>query len=813
VLTEAEAETAALDAIGREAPIDLVVETVGGGADTLRAASAAVRPGGTISVSGNIVASAGAVLDVSGTSGTFDVHPSTLGNAGAVKVPLNSGLTAPLWNLRTVPLSSDSNGGTIDLQGSRMLFTDATLIGRAGGGTATGGMLSIFSGRYALDNTQTSADTNLIVTQDGLTIPATNANPQVGTAMLGSTGTVLTGMGYFAANRFLDGGFDSLDLGAKYVGASPVSFGGNLEFQGPVSIAARGKLRVAAGGVIRADSAVALTAKYIALGQIFTAPLHPDDPVPALFKISPATTTDVHTFAPTAGAGSLTVKADLIDIGTLSLQGIGNTAFIAAGGDIRGNGTLSVAGNLTFRAGQIYPPTATSFDIFAYDNGAQPGTVTIIGSGTRTAPYSAGGSLRIFASKISQGGTLRAPFGTIELGWDGTDRDPSTTALDSPFNPIAGTTIATPVTSLVTLQSGSVTSVTAWTGTLGTGMLIPFGLSTDGSSWIDPRGVNVTISGLPEKRVTISGASVISAAGSTVDLRGGGDLYAYRWTAGNGGSTDLLGTASGEWSSATEYQSGDLVTSGGKTWSARVRSGDMTIGAQAPVAGRYWSQVADSYAILPGYTAQYAPYAPNNTGANSRQLGGDVGYVSTSLKTGDQIFLEGISGLAAGTYTLLPPRYALLPGAFLVTPKTGTAYGTISMPDGSSVVSGYRVNAFTQAPIVQTARSQFEIAPASVVNSRVAYDDYRANSFITAAAGRFNLASVQRLPTDAGSLTLLGGTTLRIEGSVLAAAAGTGRGASFDISSIADLEIIGGTGTASGATGAVLNSAALTACV
>ena len=41
-----------LDAIGREAPIDLVVETVGGQADTLRAASAAVRPGGTVAVVG-----------------------------------------------------------------------------------------------------------------------------------------------------------------------------------------------------------------------------------------------------------------------------------------------------------------------------------------------------------------------------------------------------------------------------------------------------------------------------------------------------------------------------------------------------------------------------------------------------------------------------------------------------------------------------------------------------------------------------------------------------------------------------------------
>jgi threonine dehydrogenase-like Zn-dependent dehydrogenase len=52
VLREAEAEIAALDAIGRDTPIDLVVESVGGSADTLRAASAAVRPGGTISVVG-----------------------------------------------------------------------------------------------------------------------------------------------------------------------------------------------------------------------------------------------------------------------------------------------------------------------------------------------------------------------------------------------------------------------------------------------------------------------------------------------------------------------------------------------------------------------------------------------------------------------------------------------------------------------------------------------------------------------------------------------------------------------------------------
>ncbi len=52
VLTESEATNEALQSMGREAPIDLVLETVGGSADTLNAAGAAVRPGGIISVVG-----------------------------------------------------------------------------------------------------------------------------------------------------------------------------------------------------------------------------------------------------------------------------------------------------------------------------------------------------------------------------------------------------------------------------------------------------------------------------------------------------------------------------------------------------------------------------------------------------------------------------------------------------------------------------------------------------------------------------------------------------------------------------------------
>lgn len=52
VLREEEAAPAALDGLGREHDFDLVVETVGGTADTLLGACSAVRPGGAISVLG-----------------------------------------------------------------------------------------------------------------------------------------------------------------------------------------------------------------------------------------------------------------------------------------------------------------------------------------------------------------------------------------------------------------------------------------------------------------------------------------------------------------------------------------------------------------------------------------------------------------------------------------------------------------------------------------------------------------------------------------------------------------------------------------
>jgi threonine dehydrogenase-like Zn-dependent dehydrogenase len=52
VLREPEADESGLQNLARDLPIDLVVETVGGSADTLRLAAHAIRPGGKVCVLG-----------------------------------------------------------------------------------------------------------------------------------------------------------------------------------------------------------------------------------------------------------------------------------------------------------------------------------------------------------------------------------------------------------------------------------------------------------------------------------------------------------------------------------------------------------------------------------------------------------------------------------------------------------------------------------------------------------------------------------------------------------------------------------------
>ena len=727
-----------------------------------------VLPGGTISISGNIVAQAGSVLDVSGASGTLDLAPAAVGQTPSPVVPLTSGLLSPLYSIHTVPTRVDSNAGSITLTGGEELFTDAALLGRAGGPTALGGTLSISSGHFIPNGgASTPADITVTVTQGGPTIP-NSANLGIGQAVVDNSGNPVVPMGYFAADAFQAGGFDALSLK------------GNVQFSGPVSITAPRSIAVATGSVLTANAAVTLTAPYIAIGAPFTPPTASQaQPSQTPFYIPP-----------TFGPGSLTLTAGLIDVGNISLQNIGLANFNAINGDIRGEGTLAVAGNIFLRAGQIYPVTAGLFTIAASDyqvgGVTMPGSITIAGSGERPLPLSAGGQLNIYASNITQGGVLRAPLGGITVGWDGTG-----TAL---VNPLTGQTPA--VAKNVALTSGSVTSVSAMDPLSGASVLIPYGINTTGTSWIDPTGTDITAGLAPQKVISIGGQNVADQAGSVINVQGGGDLYAYRFNQGTGGDEDILGwNFVGAWKPGTTYQQTQIVSYNGADYYARTTS---TPNAP-PSANLYWKQVTQSFAVVPGYQFNYAPYATFN-------ISTDPGYPTTGLTVGDQVQLGASTGLPAGVYTLLPARYALLPDAFLITPESGNPVGTSLQLDGSSLVAGTLFNDLNAGRIVPDLTTRFEVAPESVVRMRANYQDFFASTFLRQSAFQLGIA-VPRLPNDAGQLIISGVQSLTLDGSVYGRALSGdvpigGRGAEIDISTSADI-LIAGPGV-SGAPGEVV---------
>ncbi|MEY5010702.1 MAG: hypothetical protein RLZZ253_1841, partial [Verrucomicrobiota bacterium] len=668
-----------------------------------------VLDGGVLNVTGNILASVGAVLDASGATGTFDYAAQ----AGFLDPGL--GMNGTFSGARFVPLRVDSNGGLIHLAGGQQLVVDATLLGRAGGDSGIGGQLEISSGRF-LPIGDTTPFTPLVKTvtvqQSGRILPAafSGNGTRVGVTAVDGGSHALT-EARVAVSTFVDGGFHATTLS------------GTVEFLGNVQITATGHLSVGTGGVLYGTGNVRLAAPYVSLGTPFRAPFAPEEiRNPFLQGNTP------FTFSPVHGTGRLTVEGKLIDVGNLSLRGFGALELIANGGDVRGNGTLNVAGSVRIRAAQVYPPTATTFTITATDYSGGKGSVTIEGSGDRSLPMSVGGTLNIYASQIRQAGTLRAPLGTIRLGWDGTGT--------APVDLITGT--AVPVTEQLTLGSGSLTSISAVDPATGDALLLPYGISLNGISWIDPTGFDITASGPPSKGVLLAGQNIRNEQGSVVDIRGGAELFAYRWVPGNGGSRDLL-------------------------------------------------QEANRFAILPGYSLEYAPYAPFTTASKSGNLGADRGYVSTSLKVGDRIRLAGGPGFDAGEYTLLPARYALLPGAFLVTPLSGLTVPETKTSEGTLRVAGVRLG------IGQTKgglASAFEVAPHTVVRQRANYEVRFGNSEFAEGARRFDVTT-PRLPVDAGLLTFSAAQELSLKGRVLAGAPGSARGGQVDISSALDIRIVG----------------------
>jgi filamentous hemagglutinin len=431
---------------------------------------------------------------------------------------------------------------------------------------------------------------------------------------------------------------------------------------------------------------------------------------------------------PLAGTGTLAVAADqLILLGNLTLQGIGN-AVLASQGDIQLQGTVTsqnaqetgsilTAGNLTLQAARVYPDTFTSFTIQAVGgvaaNGAPAATNVNIDQSTANGrpvvspglPLSAGGAISVLADNIEVGGTLLAPFGQITLNANRS----------------------------LTIANGGLVSVS------GAGLDVPFGQTQEnGAQWFYVAGgqAPTQITATPSKQVTLSAPNVTVQAGGTVDLRGGGDLYAYEWIPGTGGLKDSL-------------------------------------------AGSGSQSTPGLYAILPASRGQAAPFDPEETGAFSAT---------------QTVYLSGGAGIAPGYYALLPPRYALAPGALLIQLEPSyTSASAIggqigALADGTPVLAGYLSSIGTTLHTGSTLYEGFAVYPGSYGQQLASYNISNASTYFSAAAALAGSGPVAE-PADAGSLTFAvqaSNSTLAnsfdLQGNVQTAAAAGGRGALINIS-------------------------------
>lgn len=350
-------------------------------------------------------------------------------------------------------------------------------------------------------------------------------------------------------------------------------------------------------------------------------------------------------------------------------------------------GALSSAADLVFHGAVVAPATYAQYTIDAAGR-----TVSFTrNTNSPSQPLSALGSLTVKAENIVQGGNIWAPFGQLDFQAANT----------------------------LTFKDGSLTSVAAAPGSL-----IPFGKVVNGRSWTyQPDSTEIAQDALPEKSIRTSGADIDMQAGAQVNLAGGGDLQAYEFTVGPGGSRDILS---------------DVGT----------------------------------YAILPGYASGFAPGDAQESAGFDR-------------KVGDAVYLSGMPGLSAGTYTLLPAHYALLPGAYAVKLNNGVkdlvpgqAY---SKQDGVQVVPGYVTDSRTSAPR-DSRWSGFEVLSRDQVLQRSELTLTRASEFFADGRNR---------PQDAGLLSIATTGSVKLDAIYNLAAASGGHGAAVDISA-SNLVIISG---------------------
>ncbi|MDQ8727917.1 filamentous haemagglutinin family protein [Bradyrhizobium sp. LHD-71] len=510
-----------------------------------------VLAGGIITLDGPyVVTEAGSLIDVSGGLSEVDVRaysrPSLYAERGSTP------------RVRRETIESDAGSIMLTMLGGGYLDGDlraAAQMDEAADGRVQVSLLNATI-QVGQDH-QARRPANLFVNPDG-TI----------STHLGASPTTPKGNVYVSADAVAASGAGTLDLRAR-----------DIVFQGDVDLAVDSSVNLGAG-LIRIDPAAGIATPHVRIAAASVSIGLSDS---LYLRSVPAAT-------PSSGPGELVVDArKLISFGGRTVLANIGTAQFLSDGDLRFDGalfyqgatslgyapggSLLASGDLVFGAKQLYPGIGVPFQITS--NGADATIIILPGDTSAVAPWSVAGGLTIKAANIVNQGVLRAPLGqiTLDAGETGT----------------------------VTLASGSVIDVSAHD------RILPFGIVINGDWYVDYgtvqplagaalQDVLTAVENPPAKKVTLSARGVDVQAGAVVDLSGGGDVTAYEFVPGTGGSRNILG-GEGVFAILPGMQpvAAPNVTGSG------VAPGDSVYLSGVPgLAEGYYTLMPAAYALMPG---------------------------------------------------------------------------------------------------------------------------------------------------------------------------------------------------------------------
>ena len=416
---------------------------------------------------------------------------------------------------------------------------------------------------------------------------------------------------------------------------------------------------------------------------------------------------------------------------------------LVAGGDLTIDARRTYAttgtGNLQLLlegvpAGQTLERRVNPFDILALGDHTITFGNTFLDP-TIAAPLSAGTQLRVLARNIVQNGYLAAPLGVLVIG--------SNQSLQN----FPGNYASTPTES-VTFGAGSVTTVS------GAGLSIPYGTTTDGIEYFFPT-VGTPLTRMPTGELQLGGAAIAVESGARIDGRGGGDVFAYEFQSGVGGSRDVLDRFNNDPFSSNAF---DPVTGRGFQFpDAR------QVFALVPVAQSNHVALFD-----PVYSADYGAAGPVDL------------YGAAAGRT---VRLEAGPGVAAGEYLLLPAKYAQsIPGALRLVENIGVDVplpGTSQrLLDGSVVVAG--TFGYADNGIAESTRHSFTIQSKDVFSRYSRIETTSGTQTVIDQAAKSGNGR-PRVALDAARVILSPLEALRVAGAFETSAATGGRGGEFDL--------------------------------